>query len=140
MKKLLAFVLAFTLVLSMSAVAFAAGSPTGGGGDSSYFAPPPAPAPNAPKAQFKGGKIVPNAGDEQKAAIDKAIAEVTELGYLPVEAFFVEKDADAADEASLADGDVVFVFDTDGNYTQFDAKDFELSVSGDCVVVIAKEK
>lgn len=146
MKKFLAITLAFVLVLSMSAAAFAVTlvpSPQGGGGDSSYFAF--IPANDNPAVSIKGGKSVANPDDAQKAAIDNAIAKVKELGYQVVQAFFVEKDDNASgssgsNEAALLNGETIFVFEADGQYAQYDvsSSDINITVTGDCVFVIAK--
>ena len=159
MKKLLAIVLAFALVLSLSAVAFAA--------DESAPKKVPSPVKRVSSDDMPSGseavtgaafvpgtpadeaKIIANEDltEEQKAAVDAALEDVAAEGYLPVDSFAVESDAPATVTIDLEEGTVVFVVYPDGTVVKLALEDltkvgegrYEIPVDGDCVVVIAKE-
>lgn len=144
MKKLLSFALAFTLVLSLSVAAYAAGSPT--------KIPTVEDLPTEVAASVVptvGARIIPNAdlSEDQKDIVDKALAEVTEEGYLPVNSFYVEADCKATIVIPLDEGTVVFLIYRDDSIVKIPVEDlvarsdgdYEIPVSGSCIVVIAKE-
>lgn len=138
MKKLLALVLAFALVLSLGAVAFAGSSPSTD--VSTDYLP-------ASEAVAEAAKVISNEDmtEEQKAAVDAAIEDVVAEGYLPVDDFIVEADEPATIVIKAPEAAVVFVIYPDGTVVEFAVEDlvklsdgtYELPVDGDCIVIVA---
>ena len=154
MKKLLAIVLALTLVLSMSATAYAkVVSPTKttttddlpATTNAAVAAPAAAPAAAAPAAAEAAVIANGEMSEDQQKAANEAIDSIVKDGYLPVETFAVKADAAATVVIEAEDGAVVFVVDPDGNVKKFPVEEltkvsdghFELKVDGDCIVIIA---
>ena len=103
MKKLLAFVLAMTIILSLGVVAYAAPSPSRGGGSSSSSAAVVSsydlPARTQRYIKGEDGKkitIVAN-GDltsEQRDIVNDALSVVTGEGALPTDSYLIAVDED----------------------------------------------
>ena len=158
MKKLLAFVLAMTIILSLGVVAYAAPSPSRGGGSSSAAVVSSYDLPARTQRYIKGedGKkitIVAN-GDltsEQRATVNDALSVVTGEGALPVDSYLivVDEDGQAYVIVELRTGEVVYVVYDKDNVSKFAPGDLE-SVGanrykvpvepGFSTLVIAKEK
>lgn len=131
MKKLLAFVLAVTIVLSLGIAAYAAPSPHRGGGSSEVTS---YDLPARTKRYIKGedGKkitITANGDltDEQRAVLDEALATVTGEGFLPVDSYVivVDEDGQAYVIVELYEGEVLFVVYGKDNFTKFTPDDLE---------------
>ena len=163
MKKFLSVLLVVALVLSVSVTAFADGSPVknvtsedlpAAAGEISRIVDAGAPAENKSGDALPAGAVSMvsngNFSDEQKEAADKAIADATDAGYLPIAVFAFEVEEEYQDEFNakiyrihLEDDEVVFV---DG--VKFEPKDlkalgnnwYELVLSAPAVIVIAKAK
>ena len=158
MKKLLAFVLAMTIILSLGVVAYAAPSPSRGGGSSSAAVVSSYDLPARTQRYIKGedGKkitIVAN-GDltaDQRATVNDALSVVTGEGALPVDSYLivVDEDGQAYVIVELRTGEVVYVVYDKDNVSKFAPGDLE-SVGanrykvpvepGFSTLVIAKEK
>lgn len=146
MKKLLALVLAFALVLSLGAVAFAAPSPSADVSSDSLPAQTEAEPVVAAPAE-EAAKVISNEDmtEEQKEAVDAAIEDVVAEGYLPVDDFIVEADEPATIVIKAPEAAVVFVIYPDGTVVEFAVEDlvklsdgtYELPVDGDCIVIVA---
>jgi hypothetical protein len=160
MKKLLAFVLAMTIILSLGVVAYAAPSPSRGGGSSSSSAAVVSSydLPARTQRYFKGedGKkitIVAN-GDltsEQRDIVNEALTVVTADGALPVDSYLIIVDEDGQTYVlvELRTGEVVYVvYDKDnvskfapGDLDSVGANRYKVPVEpGFSTLVIAKEK
>lgn len=161
MKKLLAFVLAMTIILSLGVVAYAAPSPSRGGGSSSSSSAAVVSSYDLPartQRYIKGedGKkitIVAN-GDltsEQRATVNDALAAVTGEGALPTDSYLIAVDEDGQTYVivELYAGEVVFVvYDKDnvskfapGDLDSVGANRYKVPVEpGFSTLVIAKEK
>ena len=158
MKKLLAFVLAMTIILSLGVVAYAAPSPSRGGGSSSAAVVSSYDLPARTQRYIKGedGKkitIVAN-GDltsEQRDIVNEALSVVTGEGALPTDSYLivVDEDGQAYVIVELRTGEVVYVVYDKDNVSKFAPGDLE-SVGasrykvpvepGFSTLVIAKEK
>ena len=161
MKKLLAFVLAMTIILSLGVVAYAAPSPSRGGGSSSSSSAAVVSSYDLPartQRYIKGedGKkitIVAN-GDltsEQRDIVNEALSVVTGEGALPTDSYLIAVDEDGQTYVivELYAGEVVFVVYDKDNVSKFAPGDLE-SVGasrykvpvepGFSTLVIAKEK
>lgn len=161
MKKLLAFVLAMTIILSLGVVAYAAPSPSRGGGSSSSSSAAVVSSYDLPartQRYIKGedGKkitIVKN-GDltaDQRATVNDALSVVTGEGALPTDSYLIAVDEDGQTYVivELYAGEVVFVVYDKDNVSKFAPGDLE-SVGasrykvpvepGFSTLVIAKEK
>ena len=160
MKKLLAFVLAMTIILSLGVVAYAAPSPSRGGGSSSSSAAVVSsydlPARTQRYIKGEDGKkitIVAN-GDltsEQRDIVNEALSVVTGEGALPTDSYLIVVDEDGQTYVivELYAGEVVFVVYDKDNVSKFAPGDLE-SVGasrykvpvepGFSTLVIAKEK
>lgn len=162
MKKLLAFVLAMTIILSLGVVAYAAPSPSRGGGSSSSSSSAAVVSsydlPARTQRYIKGedGKkitIVKN-GDltaDQRATVNDALSVVTGEGALPTDSYLIAVDEDGQTYVivELYAGEVVFVVYDKDNVSKFAPGDLE-SVGasrykvpvepGFSTLVIAKEK
>ena len=158
MKKLLAFVLAMTIILSLGVVAYAAPSPSRGGGSSSAAVVSSYDLPARTQRYIKGedGKkitIVAN-GDltaDQRATVNDALSVVTGEGALPVDSYLivVDEDGQAYVIVELSTGEVVYVvYDKDnvskfapGDLDSVGASRYKVPVEpGFSTLVIAKEK
>ena len=159
MKKLLAFVLAMTIILSLGVVAYAAPSPSRGGGSSSSAAVVSSydlPARTQRYIKGEDGKkitIVAN-GDltsEQRATVNDALSVVTGEGALPVDSYLivVDEDGQAYVIVEHRTGEVVYVvYDKDnvskfapGDLDSVGANRYKVPVEpGFSTLVIAKEK
>ncbi len=163
MKKLLAFVLAMTIILSLGVVAYAAPSPSRGGGSSSSSSSSAAvvssydlPARTQRYIKGEDGKkitIVAN-GDltsEQRATVNDALTAVTADGALPVDSYLIIVDEDGQTYVlvELRTGEVVYVvYDKDnvskfapGDLDSVGANRYKVPVEpGFSTLVIAKEK
>ena len=147
MKKLLAITLAFVLVLSLSAVAFASASPV-----------KTVTAKDLPEESAVVKEAAVTSGDAkvvalkdmtaaQKAEAIKAISAVVKEGALPTDVFAVDTEDEAVVAVKLDKNAVVFVFFPDGKVMKYAAKDlteredgtFEIPVKGYSYVVIAVE-
>ena len=162
MKKLLAFVLALTIVLSLGIAAYAAPSPAkwwGSGSSSSPAAEVTSydlPARTQRYTKGEDGKkitIVAN-GDltsEQRDIVNEALTAVTADGALPVDSYLIIVDEDGQTDVlvELRTGEVVYVVYDKDNVSKFAPGDLE-SVGasrykvpvepGFSTLVIAKEK
>ena len=158
MKKLLAITLAFVLVLSLSAVAFAAASPTKdvttddlpgqstavSGATVQTAIPIPAKAKNDVKVPdeseaVKDAEVVSGTATvvpikdmtaAQKAETNKAISAVVKEGALPVDAFAVDTEDEAVVTVELDKNAVVYVFFADGKVMKYAAKDLTVREDG----------
>ena len=160
MKKLLAFVLAMTIILSLGVVAYAAPSPSRGGGSSSSSAAVVSsydlPARTQRYIKGEDGKkitIVAN-GDltsEQRDIVNEALTAVTADGALPVDSYLIIVDEDGQTYVlvELRTGEVVYVvYDKDnvskfapGDLDSVGANRYKVPVEpGFSTLVIAKEK
>lgn len=152
MKKLLAIVLALTLVLSLSVTAWAEPSPERGGSSSDDLpaqSEEVAGAVVAAEGEEAEAEIIANKDltEEQLAAVEKAIDAVEAEDYAPVDTFYVESEGPATVVINLADDAVVFVVYPDDTIVKFELEDlvevsegrYEIPVDGTCVIVIAKE-
>lgn len=159
MKKLLAFVLAMTIILSLGVVAYAAPSPSRGGGSSSSAAVVSSydlPARTQRYIKGEDGKkitIVAN-GDltsEQRDIVNEALSVVTGEGALPTDSYLIVVDEDGQTYVivELYAGEVVFVvYDKDnvskfapGDLDSVGANRYKVPVEpGFSTLVIAKEK
>ena len=161
MKKLLAFVLAMTIILSLGVVAYAAPSPSRGGGSSSSSSAAVVSSYDLPartQRYIKGedGKkitIVAN-GDltsEQRDIVNEALSVVTGEGALPTDSYLIAVDEDGQTYVivELYAGEVVFVvYDKDnvskfapGDLDSVGASRYKVPVEpGFSTLVIAKEK
>lgn len=158
MKKLLAFVLAMTIILSLGVVAYAAPSPSRGGGSSSAAVVSSYDLPARTQRYIKGedGKkitIVAN-GDltsEQRATVNDALSVVTGEGALPTDSYLIAVDEDGQTYVivELRTGEVVYVvYDKDnvskfapGDLDSVGANRYKVPVEpGFSTLVIAKEK
>jgi len=160
MKKLLAFVLAMTIILSLGVVAYAAPSPSRGGGSSSSSAAVVSsydlPARTQRYTKGEDGKkitIVAN-GDltsEQRDIVNEALTAVTADGALPVDSYLIIVDEDGQTDVlvELRTGEVVYVvYDKDnvykfapGDLDSVGANRYKVPVEpGFSTLVIAKEK
>ena len=160
MKKLLAFVLAMTIILSRGVVAYAAPSPSRGGGSSSSSAAVVSsydlPARTQRYIKGEDGKkiTIVNNGDltsEQRATVNDALSVVTGEGALPVDSYLIVVDEDGQNYVivELYAGEVVFVvYDKDnvskfapGDLDSVGANRYKVPVEpGFSTLVIAKEK
>lgn len=159
MKKLLAFVLALTIVLSLGIAAYAAPSPAKWGSSSSPAAEVTSydlPARTQRYIKGEDGKkitIVAN-GDltaDQRATVNDALSVVTGEGALPVDSYLivVDEDGQAYVIVELRTGEVVYVvYDKDnvskfapGDLDSVGASRYKVPVEpGFSTLVIAKEK
>lgn len=159
MKKLLAFVLAMTIILSLGVVAYADPSPSRGGGSSSSAAVVSSydlPARTQRYIKGEDGKkiTIVNNGDltaEQRDIVNEALSVVTGEGALPVDSYLIAVDEDGQTYVivELYAGEVVFVVYDKDNVSKFAPGDLE-SVGasrykvpvepGFSTLVIAKEK
>lgn len=159
MKKLLAFVLALTIVLSLGIAAYAAPSPAKWGSSSSPAAEVTSydlPARTQRYIKGEDGKkitIVAN-GDltaDQRATVNDALSVVTGEGALPVDSYLivVDEDGQAYVIVELRTGEVVYVvYDKDnvskfapGDLDSVGANRYKVPVEpGFSTLVIAKEK
>ena len=160
MKKLLAFVLAMTIILSLGVVAYAAPSPSRGGGSSSSSAAVVSsydlPARTQRYIKGEDGKkitIVAN-GDltsEQRDIVNEALTAVTADGALPVDSYLIIVDEDGQTYVlvELRTGEVVYVvYDKDnvskfapGDLDSVGANRYKVPVEpGFSTLVVAKEK
>ena len=156
MKKLLAITLAFVLVLSLSAVAFAAGSPTKevttddlpgqstAVSEATVQTAVPAKAENDVKVPdeseaVKDAEVVSGTATiipikemtaAQKAETNKAITAVVKEGALPVDAFAVDTEDEAVVTVELDKNAVVYVFFADGKVMKYAAKDLTVREDG----------
>ena len=147
MKKLLAITLAFVLVLSLSAVAFAAPSPV-----------KTVTAKDLPEESEAVKEAAVTSGDAkvvalkdmtaaQKAEANKAISAVVKEGALPVDAFAVDTDGEATVTVALGENVVVYVYYPDGKVVKLLSKDlvmrddgtYEIPVEGYSYIIIAVE-
>ena len=147
MKKLLAITLAFVLVLSLSAAAFAAGSPV-----------KTVTAKDLPEESAAVKEAAVTSGDAevvtlkdmtaaQKAEANKAISAVVKEGALPVDVFAVDAEDEAVVSVKLDKNVVVYVFFADGKVMKYAAKDltmaedgsYEIPVKGYSYIVVAVE-
>ena len=149
MKKLLAIVLALTLVLSMGAVAFAAPSPVSDSGSDSDSLPAEAPAV-VPAAPVVRTTVVANKDltPAQKETVDAALAEVVADNAEPVADFIVETEEPAAVTVEATEDQIIYIIYPDGTMVKVAVKDlkkisnghYELPVDGNCVVIVANAK
>ena len=161
MKKLLAITLAFVLVLSLSAVAFAAASPTKDVTTDDLPAESVAVKEAAVKVPdeseaVKDAEVVSGTATiipikemtaAQKAETNKAITAVVKEGALPVDAFAVDTEDEAVVTVELDKNAVVYVFFADGKVMKYAAKDltvredgtYEIPVEGYSYIIIAEE-
>ena len=159
MKKLLAFVLALTIVLSLGIAAYAAPSPAKWGSSSSPAAEVTSydlPARTQRYIKGEDGKkitIVAN-GDltaDQRATVNDALSVVTGEGALPVDSYLIVVDEDGQTYVivELRTGEVVYVvYDKDnvskfapGDLDSVGASRYKVPVEpGFSTLVIAKEK
>lgn len=159
MKKLLAFVLALTIVLSLGIAAYAAPSPAKWGSSSSPAAEVTSydlPARTQRYIKGEDGKkitIVAN-GDltsEQRDIVNEALSVVTGEGALPTDSYLIAVDEDGQTYVivELYAGEVVFVvYDKDnvskfapGDLDSVGANRYKVPVEpGFSTLVIAKEK
>ena len=147
MKKLLAITLAFVLVLSLSAVAFAAASPV-----------KTVTAKDLPEESAVVKEAAVTSGDAkivalkdmtaaQKAEANKAISAVVKEGALPTDVFAVDTEDEAVVAVKLDENVVVYVFFADGKVMKYAAKDltvredgtYEIPVKGYSYIVVAVE-
>ena len=147
MKKLLAITLAFVLVLSLSAVAFAAPSPV-----------KTVTAKDLPEESAVVKEAAVTSGDAkvvalkdmtaaQKAEANKAISAVVKEGALPTDVFAVDTEDEAVVAVKLDKNVVVYVFFPDGKVMKYNASDltvredgtYEIPVKGYSYIVIAVE-
>ena len=147
MKKLLAITLAFVLVLSLSAVAFAAASPV-----------KTVTAKDLPEESAVVKEAAVTSGDAkvvalkdmtaaQKAEANKAISAVVKEGALPTDVFAVDTEDEAVVAVKLDKNVVVYVFFPDGKVIKYNASDltvredgtYEIPVKGYSYIVIAVE-
>lgn len=167
MKKLLAIILALTLVLSMGAVAFAAPSPVSDSGSDSDSLPAEAPAtvpvvpvvPAAPAAPAAAPVVSSTAVSttvvankdmtpEQKETVDAALTEVVADDAEPVADFIVETEEPATVTVEAIENQIIYIVYPDGTTVKVAVKDlnktidghYELPVDGNCVVIIANAK
>ena len=160
MKKLLAIVLLLVLVLSLSAVAFADGSPvkevTPGDLPGESDAVKKATVAN----KWGDAKIVAikDMNEAQKEALDKALEKLTEKNKteaekaMPVDAFAVESIDAATVTIELEESAVVYIFYSDGTIVKLYVKDLTKAPDGrylipgcylipvdcSCTIIIAK--
>ena len=161
MKKLLAITLAFVLVLSLSAVAFAAASPTKDVTTDDLPAESVAVKEAAVKVPdeseaVKDAEVVSGTATiipikemtaAQKAETNKAITAVVKEGALPTDVFAVDAEDEAVVAVKLDKNVVVYVFFADGKVMKYAAKDltvredgtYEIPVKGFSYIVIAVE-
>ncbi len=156
MKKIFALILALALVLSMSAVSYAAPSPKKtitfedfvrtrdiATTPADYTAIPPATDHTAGSGVISLDEM--NA--QQKAEANKALSAVQKEGYLPVDIFYVDADGDAVVNIKLDENNIALVVYEDGHMDKFAPEDlvmqddgtFEISVSGPCFIITAVE-
>ena len=147
MKKLLAITLAFVLVLSLSAVAFAAASPV-----------KTVTAKDLPEESAVVKEAAVTSGDAkvvalkdmtaaQKAEANKAISAVVKEGALPTDVFAVDTEDEAVVAVKLDKNVVVYVFFPDGKVIKYNASDltvredgtYEIPVKGYSYIVVAVE-
>ena len=161
MKKLLAFVLVMTIILSLSVVAYAAPSPnkhidSGSSSGSSGTAVSSVDLPARTSRSVSGddkANVIANEklSAEQRATVDEAISVVTGDGALPVESFLVLVDGEGQGFVivELNDGEVVYVVYGKDNFSKFGPSDLEsaggnlykVPVNPDvATLIIAKEK
>ena len=159
MKKLLAFVLAMTIVLSLGIAAYAAPSPSRDSGSSSPAAVVTSydlPARTQRYIKGEDGKkiTIVNNGDltaDQRATVNDALGAVTGEGALPVDSYLIVVDEDGQTYiiVELNAGEIVFVvYDKDnvskfapGDLDSVGANRYKVPVEpGFSTLVIAKEK
>ena len=147
MKKLLAITLAFVLVLSLSAVAFAAASPV-----------KTVTAKDLPEESAVVKEAAVTSGDAkvvalkdmtaaQRAEANKAISAVVKEGALPTDVFAVDTEDEAVVAVKLDENVVVYVFFADGKVMKYAAKDltvredgtYEIPVKGYSYIIVAVE-
>jgi len=126
MKKLLAFTLALVLMLSLSVVAFAGGSPVKKKVTSSDL-PGTTSAAATPGKKDATITVIPNAdlNDEQKAVVDKALETVQGEGYLPSDSFMVIADGEGYIVVEAPEDAVIFVVYDNGYVQKTPVKDLE---------------
>jgi ABC-type glycerol-3-phosphate transport system substrate-binding protein len=163
MKKLLAIALTLALMLSISALAFADGSPTGGGSssnvpvDTTEVVYGPTTRTAAPtvvtRAVEKNGTETVTLTEEQEKQVDTAIANAIGDGNAVVEAVYVDVPADVSESnpatvvIELAENEVILVYSLDGRLLKtLTVKDlvskdggFEVNITESCILVIAKK-
>ena len=139
MKKLLAFVLAFTLVLSMGVVAFAAGSPVKTPTAEDFPSEIPSEIKVDPAVE---DKLIPvsDMTDDQKEEVNEAVAAAVEDGYQVESVVYCEpsEGEEVTLEIELGDDQVLII---DGVvYTKADLAKLggEIKLDKPCAVVIAK--
>ena len=147
MKKLLAITLAFVLVLSLSAVSFAAGSPVKT--VTAKDLPEESDVVKEAAVTSGTGKIITlkDMTAAQKAEANKEISAVVKEGALPVDAFAVDTEDEAVVTVELDKNAVVYVFFADGKVMKYAAKDltvredgtYEIPVEGYSYIIIAEE-
>lgn len=147
MKKLLAITLAFVLVLSLSAVSFAAGSPV----KTVTAKDLPEESDVVKEAAVTSGTAevvaLKDMTAAQKAEANKAISAVVKEGALPTDVFAVDAEDEAVVAVALDENVVVYVFFPDGKVMKYAAKDltmredgtYEIPVKGYSYIVIAVE-
>ena len=139
MKKLLAITLAFVLVLSLGAVAFAAGSPVKTVSTTDL----PEESDMVKEAVVsEGAEVVSLKTMEaaQKAEANKAINAVVKEGAMPVDAFAVDTEDAATAAITLDEEDVgnivIYVFSPDGKIVKLLAKDLVVREDGTYEIVL----
>lgn len=135
MKKLLAFVLVMTIVLSLGIAAYAAPSPSRiviEGSITREVTSYDLPARTQRYIKGEDGKKITIAAngdltDEQRAVLDEALATVTGEGFLPVDSYVivVDEDGQAYVIVELYEGEVLFVVYGKDNFTKFTPDDLE---------------
>ena len=147
MKKLLAITLAFVLVLSLSAVSFAAGSPV----KTVTAKDLPEESDVVKEAAVTSGTAevvaLKDMTAAQKAEANKAISAVVKEGALPTDVFAVDAEDEAVVAVKLGENVVVYVFFADGKVMKYAAKDltvredgtYEIPVKGYSYIVVAVE-
>jgi len=150
MKKLLAITLAFVLVLSLGAAAYAAGSPV----KTVSTADLPEESDMVKEAVVSEGAEVVSLKTmkaAQKAEANKAINAVVKEDAMPIDVFAVDAEDEATVTVALDEEDVgnivIYVFSPDGKVVKLLAKDlvvredgtYEIPVKGFSYIVIARE-
>lgn len=129
MKKLLAFTLALVLMLSLSVVAFAGGSPVKKKVTSSDLPSSGTPVTSSSSSAKKDAEVtvIPNAelSAEQKAVVDKALEAVQADGFLPVDSFMVVAAGDGYVIVEATEDATVFVVYENGSIQKTPVKDLE---------------
>jgi len=130
MKKLLAFTLALVLMLSLSVVAFAGGSPVKKEVTSSDLPSSGTPVTSSSSSSAKKDAevtVIPNAelSAEQKAVVDKALEAVQADGFLPVDSFMVVAAGDGYVIVEATEDATVFVVYENGSIQKTPVKDLE---------------